>query len=347
MRGESQAVKNPQQWIAERWVKHSDSVSIADAFAHRSSWNPLTLPDRGGNVVAMQSLAAALANESRLVSLDATRLAWRMAVEDGAYQSLVDICSSLSQLGGDPWSTPELQGFRQRSHDLALAISKAIRWTLGEHLVHATWARVLRNRGEMGSFARIASQLDQPRVLRQVLSGEASAVQRFQVVQTLSLYELERRSGPTRLDWILGLLTELGADLEAGSTSMRVLLVESESALRRGDFNLALVAALQLTDHMLNGRSELCSRADLAALLRGLQSTFAPGDQAGLVEEACRVVAAPFSPDKALLDSLARDMDRMADTLPAGLRASLPRLAPRETRDPGSASGVVLKFPLK
>ncbi|MGB0866883.1 MAG: hypothetical protein ACPGSC_10260 [Granulosicoccaceae bacterium] len=345
MRGDLNTVKEPQKWIADRWIKHSDSASITEAFSNRSSWNQLRLPDGGLNVVAMQSLAAAFANEGNPQWLDSTRLAWRTAVSECCHRSLVHICLSLCQLGNDPLMTPNYNRFRHRNYQLALALCKATRWAVGEHLVNATWAKVLRNRGDIEGFLGIASGLNQPRVLRAVLSSEATPVQRFQVVQTLSLHELERQGGATRLDWILGLLSELGGDLEAGSTAMRVLLVESELAVRQDDFNVAFVSALQLTNHMVSGNSELCSRADLANLLRNISSAFGHyGYDDDLAASACESLLPKLEVSGSQLDSLARDMDRLADDLPQGLRVALPRLAGHASLETKSARGVVLPF---
>lgn len=345
MRSELNASQEPQKWIADRWMKHSDSVSIAKLFAHRSTWNRLSLADDGRNVIAMQSLAGALANEGVPQWIDATRLAWRMAVADGCQRSLLNICVNLSQLGHDPLLTPEFHEFRERCFKLAIALAKVSRWTVGEHVVNAAWARVLRNMGDLEGFARVARELDKPRVLREMLSGEADPVQRFRVVQALALNELERSSGNSRLDWILGLLSEIGADLDAGSTAMRVLLVESEFAVRQGDTNVAFVGALQLTDHMINGDSELCSRADLACLLRSVTKAFsssAPLDHLSTL--ACQDLSPRVPSSVQQIESLARDMDRISEGLPAGLRVSLPRLACRQEALLSPLSGVVLHF---
>lgn len=345
MRSELNASQAPQEWIADRWIKHSDSVSIAKLFAHRSTWNRLSLADDGRNVVAMQSLAGALANEGVPQWIDATRLAWRMAVTDGCQRSLFDICVNLSQLGHDPLLTPEFHAFRERCFKLAIALAKASRWTVGEHVSNAAWARVLRNMGDLEGFARVASELDKPRVLREMLGGEADPVQRFRVVQALALNELERSSGASRLDWMLGLLVEIGTDIDAGSTAMRVLLVESELAVRQGDMNVAFVGALQLTNHMINGDSELCSRADLACLLRSVTKAFsssAPIDHLSIL--ACQDLSPRVPNSVQQIESLARDMDRISEGLPTGLRVSLPRLAGRQENPLSSQTGVVLPF---
>lgn len=346
MHGELSAIQEPQKWIADRWIKHSDSASIAHLFAHRSTWNQLSLPDEGRNVVAMQSLSAALANEGVPQWLDATRLAWRMAVCDGCERGLFYICFNLIQLGNDPQLSPDLQTFRERSYQQAMALAKASRWSVAEHVANASWAKVLRNTGDYQGFSQVASELDKPRVLREMLGGEANPVQRFQVVQALALYELERQSGATRLDWILGLLSEIGADIEAGSTAMRVLLVESELAVRQGDLNAALVGALQLSNHMINGNSELCSRADLASLLRTMVSTFGDSDALDQLVLAASHDLSPRLPSSLQqIESLARDMDRISESLPPGLRVSLPRLASRKEKPLAAKSGVVLPFP--
>jgi|GEM_PF-5115972 len=346
MRNEIMVGEKPQHWIAERWIKHSDSASIVRQFAHRSSWNQLSLPDEGHNVVAMRSLAAALANEGLPQWLDASRLAWRMAVGEADHRSLVQICCNLSELGRDPMMTPELQSFRQRSYSLALALCKNSRWTVGSHIVSASWARVLRNVGDVNGFSQVCRDLDKPRVLREMLSSEATAVQRFQVVQTLALFELERSTGASRLDWILGLMVELGADVEAGSTAMRVLLVESELAVKQGNFNRAFVGALQLTHHMVNADSELCSRAELAGLYRSISERFTASHDKKTCELASSVLATDFPSTVQQVDSLARDMDRISVALPPSMRATLPRLAPR-TQSAPAASGVVLPFTSK
>ena len=346
MHSELNAIQEPQKWVADRWIKHNDSVSIANLFAHRSTWNQLSLVDEGRNVVAMQSLAGALANEGVPQWIDATRLAWRMAVADGDQRSLLHICINLSQLGHDPLLTPEFQGFRERCFKSAVALAKASRWTVGEHICNASWARVLRNRGDLDGFASVARELDKPRVLREMLGGEADPVQRFQVVQALALNELERSSAVSRLDWMLGLLAEIGADIEAGSTAMRVLLVESELAVRQGDMNAAFVGALQLTHHMTHGDSELCSRADLACLLRSVAKAFSASMPIEhLSTLACEDLSPRVPSSVQQIESLARDMDRISEDLPAGLRVSLPRLAGRQEQAHSSKTGVVLPFP--
>lgn len=344
MQNDMTAVAKPQQWIAERWIKHSDSVSIARQFAHRSSWNQLSLPDEGLNVIAMCSLAAALANEGLPQWIDASRLAWRMAVAETDYRSLVDISCNLCQLGNDPLNTPELHDFRQRSFTLAKALCKSSHWVVGQHITNASWARVLRNKGDIQGFREVCAELDSPRVLREMLSSEASAVQRFQVVQTLALHELERTTGASRLDWILGLLAELGADIDAGSTAMRVLLVESELAVKQGNFNVAFVGAIQLSHHMMTADSELCSRAELAGLIRAITQRFASRSGDKLTALACASLAPKLSSSSQQIESLARDIDRINIGLPAGMRASLPRLAPR-SENLALGSGVVLSFP--
>lgn len=340
------AGEEPQRWVAERWVKHGDSLSIVNQFAGRSTWNQLSSPQQGLNIVAMYSLAGALAAEGQTQWLDATRLAWRMAVLKRDLRSLAQIATTLSQLGRAAQTDALLHGFVERSFVLARALCKAAHWGVGEHVLNAVWARGLRNRGDYTGFRRTMQELDKPRVLREMLSQEANACERFQVVLSLALFELERSSADSRLDWTLGLLAELAADSDVGSTAVRVLLIDTELAIKHRHFDRAFVGALQLCQHMASNRTELGCRADLAALLRRLTSVFVPGTLDKLTALACADLYPTLSTSERELHSLARDMDRICASLPAGVRASLPRLAHSDKSTSADSRGVVLPFPL-
>lgn len=336
----------PQSWVADRWVKHGDSRSIVSQFAGRSTWNQLSAPQQGLNIVAMYSLAGALAAEGLPQWLDATRLAWRMAVLKRDLRSLAQIATVLCQLGKGAQLDAPIHGFVERSFVLARALCKAAHWVVGEHVLNAAWARELRNRGDHAGFRRAMQELDKPRVLREMLSQEASACERFQVVHSLVLFELERSASDSRLDWTLGLFAELAADLDAGSTAMRVQLIDTELAVKHRHFDRAYVGALQLSHHMASNHSELCYRADLAMLLRRVVSVFSPGVLDKLTALACADLCPALSATAQELHSLARDLDRICASLPAGVRASLPRLARSDKPVATGSSGVVLSFPL-
>ncbi len=332
-----------QLWISDRWVKHRDSKSIVRQFSKRSSWYPLSVNDDGLDAASMSSLAAAFANEGNEAWLDSTRLAWRMAAAQEDLRTLATLCGMLSQLGQDPFSTPELHHFRKSNYVLGCALCSASNWVVGHHVVNSGWAKVLRNSGNLKDFMRVAGQLDSPSVLRSILSGEATAVQRFSVVQTLALFELEKTANHSRLDWILGLLSELGSDVESGSTAMRVLLVETEQAIKINDYYRSYVGMLQLVQHMTAANSELCGRADLACMLRLFAQTFASENDSELAEIATAELVRKIPNSAEQIESLARDIDRINRSLPAGLSAKLPRLARRNNAG-SRKTGVVLAF---